>query len=127
MLTNQQSGDKFETTVYSSNGANVERAAAVIADDLKGIGAQVTLHVIPIALGTDREYRSKLPGAGYTGGVGYDAFSADRLHSKFIAAPSNGWSGSNRGGYSNTQVDALIDRILVTIDQDQQIELQRQL
>jgi peptide/nickel transport system substrate-binding protein len=127
VLVHQQTGERFETTLYSSQGANVERAINVVADDWKTAGAVVNLSVIPIALGTDREYRSKLPGAGYTGGVGYDAFSADRLHSKFIAGPSNGWSGSNRGGFSNPQVDALIDRILVTIDQTQQIELQRQL
>jgi len=127
ILVHQQTGERFETTLYSSQGANVERAINVAAEDWKAMGAIVDLAVIPIELGSDRQYRATLPGAGYTGGVGYDAFSTDRLHSKFISSPANSWAGSNRGGYNNPQVDALIDRVVVTIDPPAQLDLQRQL
>lgn len=126
-LANSQSGDRFEITLYSSQGANVERAINVIGEDWKTVGAQVRLDVIPITLAGDREYRAKLPGAGFTGGVGYDAFSTDRLHSKFISAPANRWAASNRGGYANSRADATIDRIVVTLDTAQQVGLKKQL
>ena len=123
----QPNGDRFEIQLYSSNGAQVERAIAVIAGDWKAVGADMKLHVIPIALAGDREYRAKLQGAGFTGGVGYDAFSTDRLHSKFISAPANRWAASNRGGYVNARADDIIDRIVVTLDPAQQVAIKREL
>jgi peptide/nickel transport system substrate-binding protein len=127
ILTHQTTGERFEVMLYSSQGANVERAINVIADDWKAVGAEVELYVIPIALASDREHRSRLPGAGFTGGVGFDAFTTDRMHSKFITSPANRWTASNRGGYSNPRVDAVLDRMVVTIDPAQRIQLHQEL
>ena len=126
-LVHQTNGERFEIMLYSSQGANVERAVNVIADDWKALGAEVELYTIPIALAADREHRSKLPGAGFTGGVGFDAFSSDRLHSRFITSAANRWSASNRGAYSNARVDDILDRLVVTIAPSERINLHRDL
>jgi len=44
-----------------------------------------------------------------------------------IASAANRWGGRNSNGYANATVDALIDRLSVTIDSSQQVELERQL
>jgi ABC-type transport system substrate-binding protein len=49
------------------------------------------------------------------------------MHSRAIAAPANRWAGRNGGGYSNALADALQDRLVVTIDPNEQLALQRQL
>jgi len=60
-------------------------------------------------------------------GVGYDAFYTDRLHSKFITSAVNRWNGTNRGGYNNPKVDAILDKLVVTINQAERLELHKDL
>jgi peptide/nickel transport system substrate-binding protein len=127
VLEHQATGERFAIMLYSSQGANVQRAINVIADDWKAVGAEVELYTIPIALASDREHRSKLPGAGFSGGIGFDALTSDRLHSRYITSPANRWTASNRGAYSNARVDAVLDRLVATIDPNERIQLHREL
>jgi peptide/nickel transport system substrate-binding protein len=126
ILVNQTTGDRFEILLHGSASTRTEREQHIIADGWKAIGAQVNLYIIPAALANDREYRSTLTGAGLIG-VGYDAFYTDRLHSSFITSPANRWNGANRGGYNNPRVDAILDRLVVTIAPDRRLELHKEL
>jgi len=126
LLTNQTTGERFEITLNGSQSTRTEREQGIIADGWKTTGAQVQTFIIPAALNNDREYRSLLLGAQLIG-VGYDAFNTDRLHSKFITSPANRWNGTNRGGYNNPRVDAVLDKIVVTINPAERLELHKEL
>jgi peptide/nickel transport system substrate-binding protein len=49
------------------------------------------------------------------------------IHTNLLATDANRWSGRNFQGYSNPRVDGLIDRLIVTLDEGEQLELHRQL
>jgi len=82
--------------------------------------------VIPPALSGDREYRSKLPGAGTTG-TSPDSIMTERYHSSSITNAGNRWVGNNRGGYNSPRADAIIDRFVVAIDERERLTLHREL
>lgn len=125
ILVHQQTSDRFAIQLVGSAGSAV-KLVTVLAEHWKAVGADVELYVIPTSLASDREHRSKLPGAN-NGINSFDSYSTDRLHSKNITSPANNWSLSNRGGYSNPKVDAILDKLVVTIDPRERIELHRDL
>lgn len=98
----------------------------MIVSGWKTVGVEPKLYTIPRALERDREHRSTLAGTGIVQ-VPADAFYADRLHSRSISTAANGWSGPNRGGYVNPRVDAVLDRLVMTIDPIQRMSLHREL
>jgi peptide/nickel transport system substrate-binding protein len=126
VLTHQATGDRFEITLHGSQSTRTEREQGIIADGWKTTGAQIQTSIIPAALNNDREYRSLLSGAQLIG-VGYDAFYTDRLHSKFITSAANRWNGTNRGGYNNPRVDAILDKLVVTIAPSERLDLHKDL
>jgi peptide/nickel transport system substrate-binding protein len=125
-LISQTTGEPFQLLLWNTQSTGAEREMNVVADSWKAIGAQTELYIVPTALVNDREGRAKLPGGGITG-VGYDSFSTDRLHTRTVTSAANRWLGSNRGGYSNPQVDDLLDRIVVAIGSSERLALHRQL
>lgn len=125
-LTSQSTGEPFQLLLWNTQSTGAEREMNVVADSWKAIGSQTELYIVPTALVNDREGRAKLPGGGITG-VGYESFYTDRLHTRTVTAAANRWLGSNRGGYSNPQVDDLLDRLVVTIAPGDRVALHRQL
>jgi peptide/nickel transport system substrate-binding protein len=125
LLVNQ-AGEPWSVMLWNTQSSGAEREMNVVADSWKGIGAQTELYIVPAALVNDREGRAKLPGGGLTG-FGYDAVWTDRLHSRNVTAAANRWLGINRGGYSNPQVDDLLDRLVVTVAPAERLALHRQL
>jgi ABC-type transport system substrate-binding protein len=81
---------------------------------------------IPPARTGDREFESGYSGLFITN-VNFDQFTVNRLHSKFIPSAATRWVGSNRGGYSNPQVDALYDRLVARVDPRERTPLERDL
>jgi ABC-type transport system substrate-binding protein len=75
----------------------------------------------------DPETRARLSGAGWSSvdGVTGAGFVVEVLHSKNLARPANGWFDRNRLGYSNPRVDALLDRLAVSVSHEEQIGLHR--
>jgi len=126
ILVHQTTGDRFETTLLGSQSTRTEREQGIIADGWKAVGVDAKTSIIPAALNNDREYRSTLIGSQLIG-VGYDAFYTDRLHSRFITTAANRWNGTNRGGYNNPKVDAILDKMVVTISQAERLELHKEL
>ncbi len=127
ILVHGPSGERFAIDLYGSQGSRTDKEEPIIADGWKAVGAQVGQFSIPAALGSDREYRSKLSGVNLSGGVGFDDFTSDRLHSKFISSEATRWNGGNRGGYNNPAVDAILDRLVVTVAPEERLRLHREL
>jgi len=104
-LHNTADGRAFKNTLSATAGQ--DRAVAFMADNWRKIGLQVDELIIPQARARDLQFRASYPNWEYsTGGW------ADQVLGR-VAAPAasaaNRWSGSNRGGYEDPQLQALID------------------
>jgi peptide/nickel transport system substrate-binding protein len=126
VLVYQPSGERFEVQLDGTTQRRVQQELNIIADGWKAVGAQVSLYSIPPALGNDVEHRASQPGAGIRNRVP-ETFHVDYPHSRTIPSPQNRWSGSNYGGYVNSKVDALLDRLAVTVNPTERLPLQREI
>ena len=92
------------------------------------LGTRLGTYVIPVARINDRELAAHSPTFTVTGSQPPGTwFTPDRLHSRNIASAENSWAGRNKFGYANPRVDQLLDRLQVTIDSRERIDLHRQL
>jgi peptide/nickel transport system substrate-binding protein len=126
VLVHSQTGERFETTVMGERGTGGERVLSVIAENWRRIGVRADLEILTTANQNDREYQSKRPGVYLTSPSGVN-FYDNRLHSTAITRADNRWSGTNRGGYNNPSVDALLEKLQVTIGAAERIVLHRDL
>jgi peptide/nickel transport system substrate-binding protein len=113
-LVHEPGGERFEVEVRAPPGLGGEKMLATIASAWKSVGAQVELNVVPAARAADAEYRVTLPGVTVTGNI-WDQFTTGALDSRQTATAANRWAATNRAGYSNPALDALYDRLAVTI------------
>jgi peptide/nickel transport system substrate-binding protein len=121
-----QNGERFETGVMGERGTGAERALSVISDNWRRVGVRGELDILTTANQNDREYQSKRPGVYLTSPSGVN-FYDNRLHSNAITRAENRWSGTNRGGYNNPRVDALLETLQVTVDDRGRVPLHREL
>ncbi|MEA2640065.1 MAG: peptide/nickel transport system substrate-binding protein [Chloroflexota bacterium] len=124
-LTNNQTSERFVTQL-TARGPGDAKAQHIIADNWKAVGAQVELYEIPPALQSDRELTSTLSGS-WLATLQPEHLTTDRFHSKSITSAATNWTGNNRGGYVNPKVDALLDRLTVTIPRPERIGLFKEL
>jgi peptide/nickel transport system substrate-binding protein len=123
-LVHQPSGERFELEFRGLPGSATERLVATILDTWKASGAQPEIKDFPPAIASDPEFRVTFPGAGITGNVN-DMFSTGVLDSRQMATAATRWVGNNRSGYSNPAMNALYDRLNVTIEPNERVALQR--
>jgi len=126
VLVNAETGERFETAIMSKRGTGAERALGAIADGWKQVGVQAEFDILTVANQDDREYQSRRPGPYFTSPSGIN-FYDNRLNSDAITRAENRWTGTNRGGYSNPAVDALLNKLAVTIDERERLPLHREL
>jgi peptide/nickel transport system substrate-binding protein len=112
-LVNSATGDRFETELRVAQ-AEEQKLMSVVASQWKDVGAQVEEIVVPPARANDREYGS-LYGGGLFSTGSLDILLSGRAHTRELRSAANRWTGRNRSGYSNPQLDALVDRAAVTI------------
>src|SRR5205823_9312974 len=128
VLVQQSSGERFEISLHAPQATGVDKKLNVIADPWKAVGLQVNFNVVPPAQYSDLEYRAKTTGAGQNTFISEGFFGGrNYLHSRLIASAANRWTGANRSGYANPNVDALLDKLSVTLDDAQRIPLHREL
>jgi ABC-type transport system substrate-binding protein len=95
-----------------------EKAALAVADQWKRFGIITEPLVISQAKRLDREYNSTFP-AIRVWRLPNDPWSLDRYASPAAPMPDNKFNGGNRSRYMNPAFDALIDRYMSTIAEDQ--------
>lgn len=127
VLVNQATGDRFDLDVRNRPGSATERELVVVADYWKALGVAPTVSPGTPVLVSDRVWLATYSGVQISRLETEDAFNTRRTHTRTIAAPDNRWAGRNGAGYSNPVADALQDRLIVTIDRQEQVNLQRQL
>jgi peptide/nickel transport system substrate-binding protein len=126
ILVHQGTGDRFVIQIQGQAGPGTEKEANAIADGWKSVGAQVEFDLVPPARAGDAEVQATRSGPRITS-PSADLYYQNRLHSNQAATAANRWTGRNRGGYNNPQVDALLDRMNETIDARERLNLHRQL
>lgn len=125
VLTDQRTGARFEIQL-TARGPRDAKEQLIIADNWKALGAQLDLYSIPAALQADKGHTSMLPGAWLATIQPYH-FITQYFHSGSITSLERGWTGQNRGGYSNPKLDALLDTLTATIPRTDRIVLYREL
>jgi peptide/nickel transport system substrate-binding protein len=127
ILANQASGERFQMDFRFRPGSATERETLVLADYWKAVGVSATVTPPAPNLVNDREWLATYPGIQISRLETEDAFNTRRLHTRAVAGPANRWAGRNGAGYSNLQADDIQDKLVVTIDPREQVNLHRQL
>ena len=108
--------DGFSVTIHGPSGRylNDAQVAQAIAQMLSRLGLQVTVESLPRQIfasrGNKLEYSLAL--YGFTLASGAETVQW-LMHTRDKA---NGWGGSNRGRYSNPEVDVLAEKVFTTPD-----------
>lgn len=126
ILVHSQTGDRFDYRVHIQEPKS-EQDQAIVSDMWKVIGVNALQTGLPIP--RDREAEAKQSGIIVTSPKGYEIpyLESSRQHSANTSTAANRWTGRNRGGYVNPEMDALIDKISLTIDPKAAVPLHRQL
>jgi peptide/nickel transport system substrate-binding protein len=120
------SGERFESKVSARPTSGADKILALMADQWKAIGVQMDIQVLSPALAADRKTLGTQP-FGILSSQSNSRTTLPPIHSNLLATDANRWSGRNFQGYSNARVDGLLDRVLVALDERDQVDLHRQL
>jgi peptide/nickel transport system substrate-binding protein len=107
------SGQPFEIEVNS--GSSPPQEATIVADNWKRIGVQANVYILPSARQRDREFRASFPGVH----TGERTIRMDDFHliTARIPTPETGFVESNRGSFSDAEVDRLYQIVLTSFDE----------
>ncbi|MBI4212878.1 MAG: hypothetical protein HY534_01085 [Chloroflexi bacterium] len=117
--------ERFDLNSMVFAGAQMYlKLGIVIQDNWKQIGVNNIVEQLTPAHQSDASYTSTRTGT-FTSNPGGTAFYTGRLHSTSIPVETNRWSGSNRGRYSNPEMDQLLTTLAVTLEPTEQQRLHR--
>ncbi len=109
-------------TQTSQGNALQEKALYAVGDFMERIGVQAEPDIVPPQARSDRARRAGRPGLEVQKQpTGIDALP--RYHSKTTPLPENNFTGNNRARYQSVELDALIDRLFVTIRRGERAEV----
>jgi peptide/nickel transport system substrate-binding protein len=117
-------GEQVQITVRASS--SFFKAMAILAQNWRDLGIDVTEEQIPASLITDDEYRAKYPAFELTT-QGYGDGVVRKFHSANLATPQNRYKGSNTTYYQNPAFDDLVARLYSAIDARMQGEMLREI
>jgi len=104
-----------------------ERVGAAVSEYWQQAGIVVRESVFALSAVTDRQNRSLYSGVEVAGGSPNLALLDGRLNSANAPKPENQWVGPNRGHYSSPTLDALLERIQVSLDREERAEAEREI
>ncbi len=108
-------GERFAMEQWYIAGATNERESTILVDGLRRFGIEASSHVFGVQR-SSQEDRSKSPGL-FGGSKEYP-----RYHSAEISRPENRWTGANRFGYSNPEMDRLVEAWDTTLDRAERVQ-----
>jgi ABC-type transport system substrate-binding protein len=110
-------GRRFELEIVTT--AEWERAGAAVAELWREAGVSVRENVLSRSAALDRQARASYSGVELTAAPPSMAFIDARLNGANVPTAETQWVGSNRGHYTSTQIDGLLDRFWTTPDPSQ--------
>jgi peptide/nickel transport system substrate-binding protein len=110
--------DGFRVVLHTSNDriVNATRTVQVIAQMWGRIGIRTAVETMPHTVYSGRTARNELSQMLHSWGAGTGEASGTFVG--IVHTRGGAYGGSNRGRYSNPQVDAAIRQSLVTVDED---------
>jgi peptide/nickel transport system substrate-binding protein len=102
---------RFALEVKTLEGGQNEAEMAILADQYRRAGFDVSEGVVPAAQIQSGQVRASFSGMQTTSGG-----TIDILSSKNTARPENRWQGHNRGSWTNPEFDRLITAFESTLD-----------
>jgi peptide/nickel transport system substrate-binding protein len=128
VLVDARTGERFESEIWGRQAVGgQEREPSIVADQWNRVGTRMTPYVIPAVRESDREHQATLPSVIISSNLGPEEWYMARLNSRFVASAADRWTGRNKLGYSNPQLDSIVDRLQTTIDTNQRNALHREL
>jgi peptide/nickel transport system substrate-binding protein len=112
------SGDRLTLEQWYLAGATNERDSQILVDSFRRLGIDASSNVWGIQRSSNEE-RVKTSGL-FGGSLGTGP--PIRYHSREIARAENRWTGTNRFGFANAEMDQLIDAYLTTLDRPARIQ-----
>jgi peptide/nickel transport system substrate-binding protein len=116
-------GRRFEIELTTTTG--YERVGALVAESWRNVGVAVKETVLSLGAVTDRQGRAGFAGVELAAGIPNLALLDARLHSSNMPSPENAYVGGNRGHYASRELDALFDKLWVTIERSDQEAIER--
>lgn len=105
-------GQRLGVEIRSTGGDDFrDKEVLSIADQWQRAGVAAEVSFIPRQRATDREYRVTRPGFE----VVSQGVELANFHSREVPTAETRWVGTNRGRYSNAELDGLIDRYTTTV------------
>src|SRR5437016_2208009 len=92
VLVDNASGERFESDQWNQDGAKMSPFS------------------IPAVRESDREFQATLPTIIISSNLGPEEWYMARLNSRYIASPADRFTGRNKLGYNNPDLDQLVDR-----------------
>lgn len=124
VLANPATSERFETLVWNTNGGGNEKENSIVADSLRSIGIAAEQYIIPASLLDDSAARASFPGVNITARTVTADFENAQL--RYREPTRTTPLGAPRGGYNNPEVNALVDRLQVTIPDDERAQIARE-
>jgi ABC-type transport system substrate-binding protein len=109
-------GDRFTLEQWYLASAGNERESQIVVDALRRFGIEATSQLWGVQR-TSAEERAKTSGL-FAGSITLP----NDFATKNIAGPANRWTGANRYGYSNPELDGYVDAWETTLDTSQRIQ-----
>ncbi|MBM2812667.1 MAG: hypothetical protein HW416_3426 [Chloroflexi bacterium] len=109
---------RFVGSIVASTGSDFETELTVMAGGWRGVGFSLEESVISPAQTRDAQLASTFPFMT-TRSTASDLPALVGLISNAIPRPENRWAGPNRGGWSNTEYDGLVQAFNTTLDADE--------
>jgi peptide/nickel transport system substrate-binding protein len=100
-----------------------DQEAAIVADGWRRSGVDASLSIVSAAQTANQEFRSTFPGVSLAQTSMGDDTALAKLVSWNVPTPSNRWTGTNRGAWSNPEYDRLVTEFNASLDRDKRMDL----
>lgn len=110
------SGQRLSMELRAFSAHPGQREAAILADQWKQFGVDITIHIIPAAQSQDLEQVSAYPALRIEQTGLTDTVSLNKLVGSAIATAERRWAGVNRGGWLNADYDRFVEQYVSSLD-----------
>lgn len=114
---------RFTPEWRATSGGDSETQVTVLSDMLKRAGMDARPYILPQIQGADAQVRASFPTLSNTSTTGSSEDWPRRLIKANIATPENRWQGSNRGGWTTPEYEALYGSYATSLNSSERDQL----
>jgi peptide/nickel transport system substrate-binding protein len=100
-----------------------DQEATIVVDGWRRSGLDAGLTVVTAAQAANQEFRSTFPGLSVAQTTMGEDTALGKLVSWNVPAPTNRWTGTNRGAWSHPEYDRLVTEFNSSLERDKQLDL----